>query len=371
MTDPKTSAKGFSYSAKIGKLIAMAEDETLPEAARTSYRETAERLMRDYRIKEEETIAQDQFSILPGRFEIVLMESHGSLNPLREDYLGLWREIATHAGVRFVTEMRWEGEPYRHYETSKVVAVVFGYESDVRVAEFYWTAARLVFMTRIDARPNPEFSDQENCYYLRNSGMARIDIAAKLWGEETRTKAAPHARVQKLYLAECTKRGEEPRVAGRGIQVKLYREAYANAFVSEFGYRLRSARDAADAVAGALTLPGRAERVDEAFYEAYPKRRPMTPEERAAQQAKWDAMPKMECEACKRTKSATGKCRDHRPREATAADYRRWDRADNSPEARAGRANGAAAARAVNVSRTAGSRQQRADAAPERGALGR
>lgn len=369
MNDAKTSANGFNYAAKIGKLIAMAEDETLSAEARIAYREKAELLMREYRISEEQTIAGDQFSILPGRFEVVLMESNAYLNDLRDDYVSLWREIARHAGVRSVVEFRWSDKPYHNYDECQLVAVVYGYEIDVHIAEFYWTAARLVFMTRIDARPQSTLTDQENCYFMRNSGMSRIDIAAALWGEETRLKAAPHARVQNLYLAECATRGEEPRVAGRGIQVKAYREAYANSFVSEFGWRLREARDAADSKGGVIDLAGRSERVDEAFYAAYPGRRPMTAEQQAEAQAKWAAEAEAEladCEACKTTKSKTGKCKRHRPVEYSEADYRRWDRKQNGPEARAGRANGAAAARAVNVERTAGPRTQRTEPAPTR-----
>lgn len=359
------------YAKLIGHLIAKAESagELGHEEEAKAYRLKAEELMREYRITEEQTIAQDQFSILPQRYEVVLLESNGYLNPFRQDYADLWRQIARYAGIRYQLEMRWTNRPYEVLDEAKLVAVVYGYEMDVRLAEFYWTSARLVFMTRIDARPNPELSDQVNCYYLRNSGMSRIDIAAKLWGEETRLKAGPHAKVQKLYLAECEARGEAPRVSGRGIQVKLYREAYANSFVSEFGYRLREARDAADSAGGALDLPGRKQRVDEAFYEAFPHCRPMSAEERAKWAAKHEER-EANCEACDRTKSKTGKCRRHRPVQYTEADYRRWDRTQNSPEAQAGRANGAAAARAVNVERTAGPRSQRAEAAPQRDALG-
>jgi hypothetical protein len=360
------------YAKLIGHLIANAENEGNSPEARTAYRLKAEELMREYRIAEEETIATDQFSVLPGRFEVVLMESGAYFSEMKSHYLALFREIAKHAGVRFVAEYRWADDERRNYDECSLVAVTYGYEMDVRLAEFYWTAARLVFMTRIDARVDRKLSDQENCYYLRNSGVARIDIAAMLWGEETRTKAAPHAKVQKLYLAECAARGEEPKVAGRGIQVKLYREAYANAFVSEFGWRLREARDGADSTGGGLVLRGRKERVDEAFYEAYPNRRPMSAEERAAQEARWAAEEAAAgpCPACAVTKSKTGLCKRCRPTTYSNADYRRWDRQQNGPEARAGRQNGAAAARSVNVSRTAGPRTQSADAAPERTALG-
>jgi hypothetical protein len=366
MTDAKTSAKGFDYASKIGSLIAMSQDESLSEEARKSYALKAEQLMREYRISEEEAIAKDETAIGVSRVEIVLLHGDAFRSDLRASYFQLWRDIARHAGVMSKVEYRY---PDKHgTESNQVVAVCYGYDLDIRLAEFLWTAAHLVFVTRIDARPNPELSDQENCYYLRNSGMSRKEIAYKLWGSALDNGAA-HGKVQRLYLAECAKREEKPRVAGRGIQVSLYREAYADSFTDNFGYRLRSARDGADAAGGSLVLHGRTERVQEAFWTAFPDQRPMSAEERAAKQAAWEAEQAKPCEDCAKSKSKSGMCRRHRPYEVTETDRRRWDRASNSPEAHAGRANGAAAARAVDFSRTAGPRKQKADAAPERGAI--
>ncbi len=355
----------FDYAKKIGALIANAEDESLSEEARKLYRLKAEQLMREYRVAEEDAIAKDEAASLPRRFEVVLLQGNAFNSDLRAFYVDIWQEVALHAGVKSFVEYR-----YRRTESdepNRMVAVGYGYDLDVRLAEFLWTAAHLVFVARVDARVNPELSDQENCYYLRNSGMKRNDIANQLWGSAYDDGPA-HGKVQKLYLAECAKRGEEPKVSGRGIQVKLYRAGYANGFCDEFGWRLREARDAADSAGGGLVLHGRAERVAEAFYEAFPNRRPKTSEEA---EAYWKTLKEQEanCEGCKKTKSKTGKCSFHRPREATQADRKRWARQDGA-EAKAGRANGTAAARSVDFSRSAGPRTRRAESAPERPALG-
>lgn len=360
------------YAKLIGHLIAKAESaqEIGHEEEAKAYRLKAEELMREYRISEEETIAQDQFSVLPKRFEVVLQEDAYYRSEFSAQYRQIWHEVARHAGVSYVLEYRYPkyGADEDQDRLTGVVAVGYGYEIDVRLAELLWTAARLVFMTRIDAKVNPELSDAENCYYLRNSGMPRNEIAEKLWGSDRKDGAA-HGKVQKLYLAECARRGEDPKVAGRGIQVGLYRQAYADAFVNQFGWRLREARDAADSAGGVLELKGRKERVAEALYAEFPDSRPMSAEEREELRKKHQAAID-DCPACKTTKSKSGKCKYHRPRYATAEDYRRWDRQENSPEARAGRRNGAAAANAVNISRTAGERTQRAEARPDRPALG-
>lgn len=360
--DAKTSAKGFDYASKIGSLIRMAEDETLTDETRAAYRAKAETLMRQYRIAEEETLARDEFSIAPVWSELYIVEygaESEQSRTMRSHYAEIWREIARHAGVRSTFQYRYKAD--EDGSPAGLVARFVGFEIDVKLAEFLWTSARLVFLTRIDPRVQSDLSDQENAYYLRNSGMKRNEIAHLLWGSDAKDGAA-HGRVQRLYVAECAKRGETPTVAGRGTVASLYREAYAESFVDTFGNRLLNARDAADKEGGAIEMHGRKNKVDEAFYAENPDERPMTPEERAeavaramARQAEREEQER-NCARCAKAKT---KCRTHRPHTYTQDDYRRWDRKVNSKEAKAGQANGAAAARAVNVQRTGGERTAR------------
>lgn len=355
----------FDYAAKIAALIAHAEDEALPEAARASYRAKAEKLMNQYRIAEEDLIATDQFAAVPVKDVITVMETGAYDNPLRNEYWRLFSLIADHAGVRVAGNYVYRDYASGDYET-KLEAAMVGYEGDIAYAKFIWTAARLVFLTRIDARRNPDLSDQENAYYMRNSGMPRNLIAQALWGSAM-TDGTAHGRVQKFYLAECAKRQETPRVSGRGIQVDVYRAAYARSFVNQFKWRLREASDAAGTTGGGLVLHGRKERVDEAFYREYPKHRPMSPEEAARQDAQ-RAEEEANCPDCAKTKSKTGKCGRHRPTQVRQSDLARWDRMNHSPEARAGSLAGHHAAAAVNLQR--GFDRKEAAAAPtERGAI--
>lgn len=361
----------------IGKLTAMAEDESLPREARASYAEKAERLMRQYRVDEEFVISSGQAQLLPQRFEIVLVEYLGSYyaNNFRDCYIQIWREISNHAGLKSHTEYRYDRDDDDAMK-NKIVAVGYGYEMDVRLAQFLWTAAHLTFATRVDVRVDPRLSDQLNCYYMRGSGMERNDIAELLWGS-SRTDGAAHGKVQKLYLAECSLRGEQPTVGGKGFQAARYREAYADGFTDQFGWRLRDARSAVDAKSGGLVLHGRNERIEEAYYAEWPDRRPepVDPEARAARraaaEARWAAedAEKLECKRsgrCSRAKS--GECRRHRTWHATAADRARWAREEKAPEGKAGRAAGAAAASSVDFRRTGGERAHRAPSA-ERTAL--
>lgn len=351
----------FDYAAKISALLANAEDETLPEAARASYRAKAEQLMRDYRIAEEDAIATEGTAAVPVSDSIVIMEHNAYFNPLQAHYWGIWSAIADHCGIR--TSGVYSGHRYSSDEDDqKLTATAVGYEGDIKYAELLWLAARLVFLTRIDARKDPSLSDAENCYYMRGSGMKRNQIARALWGSADDDGAA-HGRVQKLYVAECVKRGETPKVSGRGIQVDVYREAYANGFYNELYWRLRAAASAVAKESGGLVLHGRKERVDEAYYTLFPGHRPMSEEDYAKHAAR-RAEELANCEDCKKTTSKTGMCKRHRPSEVTAAEKRRQERMYGSAEAHAGMRAGERAAKAVHLSRTGTDAQPAAPAAP-------
>jgi hypothetical protein len=354
----------FNYAAKIAKLIAMAEDETLTEEARASYREMAESMMRKYRIAEEEAIATESTAAVPVSDEIPIMESNAYGNPLRQYYWDLWSRIVRHCEIR--TAGRYSGRTYD--ATSKLTATAVGYDGDIRYAEMLFTAARLVFMTRIDARVDRSLSDQLNCYYMRASGQSRKNIATALWGSSP-TDGKAHGKVQKLYVAECTARGEVPKVSGRGIQVDVYREAYARGFINQLGYRLSTASEAVDKVSGGLVLHGRKERVDEAFYSMFPQHRPMSAEEQAEY---WKRQQEEEdnCADCAKTTSQTGKCKRHRPTDVTAADRQRYDRLYNSAEAHAGERAGSRAAADVLIGRSGTPSPRSAQSAPERAGIG-
>lgn len=370
---PEMQAK---KAEQIGKLIAMSEDDSLPKEARASYAAKAERLMREYRIDEESVISSGGEAVtVPVRYEITLLQGFGQyVADFQMQYVRIWSEVKKHTGLKGHVAYQYDDER----DGRKLVAVGYGYEIDVRLAQFLWTSAHLVFATRIDPKVDLNLSDQLNCYYLRGSGMQRNDIAEALWASP-RNDGPAHGKVQKLYLAECAARGESPLVMGRGIQVAKYREAYADAFVDQFGWRLRDARDAIDAESGALVLAGRDDRVAEVYYAEFPKKRPMDAEQRAAQEARdaayWAEEERLEAEClatgpCSKTTSKTGRCKQHRPTEATAGDYRRWEKRAKSPERAAGRRAGAAAASSVEFRRTAGERTQKTEAAPTKSALG-
>lgn len=397
MTDQEiTPEQQRRMAEKIGKLIAMSEDESLEKPARDSYAQKAEELSRQYRIDEENVITSGGAAAsTPQPFRIVLVEG---LNlwysgEYADAYQRIWSEIKNHTGL--VGHVEYD---YTQQDRRNLVAVGYGYEIDIRLAQFLWTAAHLTFATRIDPKVNLSLSDQLNCYYMRGAGMERRDVAKALWGSDEKDGAA-HGKVHKLYLTECAARGEAPSVGGKGFQGKRYREAYANGFVDTFGWRLRDARSAVDAKSGGLVLHGRKERVQEAYWEANPDKNPNSEEAKARKQAneqrsaEWQARAnaeRLECEtkgncaaAAKRLEAKaaergyaasfhemeSAKCRKHRPWEATASDRARWAKESDNPERSAGRRAGSAAASSVQFRRTAEERAHKAGSA-DRTALG-
>lgn len=322
----------IDWLGKVRALLDLAESEeklgNAPAAA--TLRAKAEGLMAKFRIEEEELLAVDPTSVKPVRVDVVVCGYHSDY---RQQYVNLYWAAAQHAGVRVAFEVsRKPGDGY------KVYAYTVGYEGDVRYAEMIYTSARLVFAERLEPQVQQHLSDQENVYRLRGAGMERVRVAEEVWGNRDKANLA---KVGRMYKAECAKRGEKPALDGRGVTGKVYREQYSEEFVYALRRRLRQAQDAAGRYGGGLVLHGRQERVDEAFYEIFPEYKPRPAVEQATPE---------ECDACKRTTSKTGKCKDHRPYTPTAAD-RAAARRYYTPAAERGRQAGTEAARHVQLDR--------------------
>lgn len=325
------------YAALIGSLLAKA-DSTTHEAEAAAYRAKAESMMRDYRVSEEEALAVDPGSVLPISRVLIIRTGNAPASEMSGRIYEVFSLIANHCGVRHFMERTADWG---------MQATITGYEGDVRYVEFLWTAAYLMFSTRIDPSWSDDRSEAENIFLMRQSGIERRRIADAAWGNGT--DAAARSKVQRIYLRECARRGEEPLATGLGFTTSTYRDSYADSFVTTLHYRLRAARDAANSTAGLPVHHGRQERVDEAFYARFPNLRPDTRPYRPGQAS---VDPRTECAKCAKAKS--GACNDHsylRPRAWTAADERKaWTR-QHGASAVAGRGAGRSAAEGVNVTR--------------------
>lgn len=320
----------MDYLNVVRQLVERANDPRLEnEIERQRMREKAEHLMRKYRIDEEDLIAQDPKSAEPIQKKMVLL-GDSYRNPFTDWYFSMFAEVAEHTGCEYLA--RYE----RNANTGKVglCGYLVGYEGDVMYAELLYTDAYMTFGSHVDPRYDPSKSERENIYVLRRSGMPRKDVAQAIWGNWTHANSA---KVGRIFREECVARGENPDVMGRGFDNEVYREAYARNFVFRLGDRLRAARRAEDEHGGALVLHGRKERVQEAFWTAFPEQRPRPPAPVVDEPPTEDAT-----NARKRVSTRTG---------PTKAQQRRMRRMYSSPSAVAGYDAGSEAAQKVTITR--------------------
>lgn len=313
---------------KVKALLAQAEgQEQANPAESAAFRAKAEELMKKYRIKEEGLIATDQFSIVPvlRSFEIVRngWEYEGWMATL-------FSQVMRHVDAEH-KETYEQNDAGLYFLVGKAV----GYDSDLRYADMLWQSVRLAFISHLTPEVDPKLSDEENIYRLRSAGIARKDVAEKLWGKWTHSNSA---KVGKVYKAESAKRGEVPALDGKGIHLKDFRGVYAREFVYRVWDRLADARNAAMAQGGAIDLSGRADRVKEKFWEHFPDQRPKPPVVVASEDAPTETAKK-----ARRRMAVTD----------TKAYKEKVRRQYDSPAARAGAAAGRTAGDKVAISRTA------------------
>lgn len=299
---------------KIRGLLDKAEGTDNEHEAK-AFREHAETLMRKYRIDQEALLAVDATAEVPSMETVDICPAS---SVFAQEYINLFHQCAHHAGIR----VRYI------YSDNKYVGQAVGYSGDIRYATFIYTSARLTFMEKLEPQLKPELSEAENIYRLRSAGIDRQRIAEMVWGKRGQREGE---QVSKIYQKVCAERGENPKVVGRGVNIKTYRTVYSRQFTSTLARRLREARDGADTVGGALVLHGRQERVDEAFYERFPEYRPSSAPRTAED---------------KPTKKS-------RKKAWTAADEARYQRMNHSAAALAGMTAGTEAASEVEIERTA------------------
>lgn len=296
---------------------------TPPEEAATA-RAMAEKMIMKHRIEEEEAYARGDVKAADA---ITVQDRFMDVCPMASKYADIYMSVFAycmrHVGVEAVIT-GWRDDPATGLRMRQ--CRVFGYESDLAYGEMLFTNARLYFAAKMEPKPDPELSDEDNVYALRSSGMERIRIAEVMgWG----TTGSATAKVTRLYKRACEARSESAVLTGRGMSVADYRAQYCDGFKLELWTRLQAARIAADSEAGdGIVLHNRAERVTEALYTAYPSLRPnpnpptQTATRQSTRQYRW-----------------------------TKADQKRWERA-NSAAGRAGASAGRSAARDVHIDPT-------------------
>ncbi len=251
----------------IQQLLNRADHPGTPAAEAATARAMAEKLMVKYRIEESTLIESGDLKV-----DVISVQRYKVfVSPHDSEFYEVYRALASyafyHVGCQSVARFDTLNGEFGY------VFEVFGYEADIRYGEMLFNNARLLFADRMEPKPDPNLSDEDNVYRMRSAGMERIRIASMM-GFGTTTSAT--AKVTRMYKKACAARGEDPTLTGRGNSVKDFRTVYADEFKFAFWERLIEARNAADAEIqeGGLILHGREERVKEALYAAYPSLRP-------------------------------------------------------------------------------------------------
>jgi hypothetical protein len=279
---------------QVQSLLDRAEHPNTPPAEAKASRAKAEALMAKYRIAEEEArktaVAQGIDTVKPVVVDFPICRYSSEYS---NQYEMLYYYITEHVGNIQSAFTNGNGER---------IAIMVGFESDVKYAQALYTTLRLHFANTLEPTIDPTMTDEENIYRLRSAGMTRPDIRVAMgWPEGTAPK------IQKLYEKACKARGEDPVVAGRTVNAKLYRKSFAESYVSTVSTRLWEMRQSSEGGTG-MVLAGRSAAVREAYYERFPQFRPVTREDRILGEGTVGG-PTGNCPKCGKAKS--GYCRDH------------------------------------------------------------
>lgn len=264
-----TDEKMDSILAKVRKLLERADHPGTPQAEADSSRARAEALMLKYRLDEAQAVMKGDSMVTPVWRDIDLLVAD---EEFASWYYQLGGVVMQHVGAKGVIGYRLtdEGE---HVTQLKMV----GYQSDINYAEMLLTASMIEFGKRLSPRYDPELSDKDNIYNMRQAGMERKRIAEVVYGKWTTENEmkAKNRKVTKAFRAACEERGEDADVLlGRGNNVKTYRKSYADGFVSTLHTRLIRMRTGQGEQGTGLVLQDRYDRVLEAYYTRFPQYRP-------------------------------------------------------------------------------------------------
>lgn len=284
---------------QIRKLLERADHPSTPQGESDSCRQRAESLMFRYRLEESMAINAGTSSNAPVWRDMNLDVADSEFARF---YYHLAGTVIHHVGARGEVGYRVDEE------TGKVVIRLqaTGYSQDLNYMDVLLTAAMMEFGKRLEPRHDPNLSDRDNIYNMRQAGMERKRIAHVVYGPWTTENEMKmkNRKVTNEFKRACEERGEESNhLLGRGVNVKAYRESFANGFVFMFRSRLERLRAAQAEEGSGLVLVSRKEKVDESFYIRFPQRRPSN------EPAKPWRSPTADCAKCAKAKS--GYCREH------------------------------------------------------------
>lgn len=295
-----------SILRKVNALLTQADHPNTSPTEAETFRAKAEALMFKYRI-EESQLTDAQRAAQGVSVQWITIDVCDSHSEFRHYYYDIMTQLIAHMDVRadYIRTFGRKGGDLLTHGVDKTgdwaTVDIVGFESDLLFIQSMFNTAQLAFGGKLEPKYDPNLSEQVNAYNMRSAGMEAWRIAQAIYG---RTDKALRPKVRKMFAEEAKARGEDPSVLlGKGNNMKLFRESYAQGFVNEYAYRLRMMRASRGAMETGLVLAGRKEQIDEAFYAKFPDRRPRpVPQLGEADTEK--------CPKCAKAKS--GYCNDHR-----------------------------------------------------------
>jgi hypothetical protein len=280
----ETGTRDFSKVLRqVQLLIQMAEAENYSEneAERAATEQEQERarakadaLMLEYAIHEMDLDNARPVGerMKPGTVDLALTDDQDMLGPLGT--LASW--IASHCRCRIRMYFRYDNE--MHCWSSRL----YGYEGDLRYAEFLYTTIRLHMLGILRPKVDPMLSIEENCYRFHNAGFNWLEIAAfygwrkdRRWPEdvhemwfnintsERRSNWQVGSYHKRAYQRACKARGEGyTRIAAGGTET--YRRSATQGYTAQINRRLRQMRAGRDETA-TTALALRTDDIDELF----------------------------------------------------------------------------------------------------------
>ena len=270
MTQTSVDDKFEKILRQVRGLLANAEHPNTPPEMADSYRAKAEALMLKYRIEEATMVQQGIGTGAP----LTPVWLRLSLNDITSEYGIYYRQIGGavihHVGAKAVIDY--------DYKSGSAILEACGFSTDLRYADLLLTSCLLEFGKRLEPKPDPNATDEENAWNLRAAGWERKRIARELFGDWTTENEmkAKNRKVTNLIKKHGAAIGEDASaLLGRGNNMVTFRESYAAGFVNTINSRLWRMREQATAETGGALVPvSRKEAVEEAFYGKYPQYRP-------------------------------------------------------------------------------------------------
>jgi len=236
---------------KVQALLAKADSTPFtPEA--DAFRAKADELMVKFAISSYEV---DMANATKPRTKPVVREFfiYKNDSPIKNELLNLAVSVARHARCMCVYQVRYDGTYLQ----------VVGFPADTEYAEMLYTSLWLQLSTKLEPKPDPDLSFEDNVVMLLESGQSRKRIA-ELFGLEWSHPLG--LKMSKIYKEKTGRSGDRP-MPGQ------YMANFAIGYVEQVANRFWSMKKQQEGIVpgSAIVLSSRQDEVIAAYKEAFPR----------------------------------------------------------------------------------------------------